>query len=65
LEQNRKQLHLHPYKHGAVAQLVEQKTENLCVGGSIPSHTTKSKKPSDLTLMAFLFYVIITMRYFT
>ena len=25
---------------GAVAQSVEQKTENLCVGGSIPSHTT-------------------------
>ena len=27
---------------GAVAQSVEQKTENLCVGGSIPSHTTQS-----------------------
>ena len=26
--------------NGAVAQSVEQKTENLCVGGSIPSHTT-------------------------
>ena len=25
---------------GAVAQSVEQKTENLRVGGSIPSHTT-------------------------
>lgn len=28
-------------KDGAVAQLVEQRTENPCVGGSIPSHTTK------------------------
>ena len=27
---------------GAVAQSVEQKTENLCVGGSIPSHTTNN-----------------------
>ena len=26
---------------GAVAQLVEQRTENPCVGGSIPPHTTK------------------------
>jgi hypothetical protein len=26
--------------HGAVAQLVEQRTENPCVGGSIPSRTT-------------------------
>jgi hypothetical protein len=28
---------------GAVAQLVEQRTENPCVGGSIPPHTTKGK----------------------
>jgi hypothetical protein len=27
-------------KGGAVAQLVEQRTENPCVGGSIPPHTT-------------------------
>ena len=26
--------------NGAVAQLVEQRTENPCVGGSIPPHTT-------------------------
>lgn len=31
-------------KNGAVAQSVEQKTENLCVGGSIPSYTTLNKK---------------------
>ena len=29
---------------GAVAQSVEQRTENPCVGGSIPPHTT-SKSP--------------------
>ena len=27
--------------NGAVAQSVEQRTENPCVGGSIPPHTTK------------------------
>lgn len=32
---------------GAVAQSVEQKTENLCVGGSIPSHTTYNPEPSS------------------
>jgi hypothetical protein len=29
---------------GDVAQLVEQRTENPCVGGSIPSVTTKKSK---------------------
>jgi hypothetical protein len=29
---------------GAVAQLVEQRTENPCVGGSIPPHTTKKNE---------------------
>ena len=27
--------------HGAIAQLVEQRTENPCVPGSIPGGTTK------------------------
>jgi hypothetical protein len=30
---------------GAVAQLVEQWTENPCVAGSIPARTTKAKAP--------------------
>jgi hypothetical protein len=34
---------------GDVAQLVEQRTENPCVGGSIPSVTTNSLKASDDT----------------
>ncbi len=29
-----------PKKSGPVAQLVEQRTENPCVGGSIPSRAT-------------------------
>ena len=29
-----------PYKLGAIAQLVEQRTENPCVPGSIPGGTT-------------------------
>ena len=28
-------------KHGAIAQLVEHRTENPCVPGSIPGGTTK------------------------
>jgi hypothetical protein len=31
-------------KDGAVAQSVEQRTENPCVGGSIPPHTTLTEK---------------------
>ncbi len=30
---------------GIVAQLVEQRTENPCVDGSIPPDTTKSRSP--------------------
>src|SRR6185436_20099711 len=30
------------FTEGAVAQSVEQRTENPCVGGSIPPHTTKA-----------------------
>jgi hypothetical protein len=33
---------------GAVAQLVEQRTENPCVGGSIPPHTTALKTSSAM-----------------
>ena|GEM_PF-520923 len=35
-------LSLFDIQGGAVAQLVEQRTENPCVGGSIPPHTTKA-----------------------
>ena len=35
---------------GSVAQLVEQRTENPCVGGSIPSRATNKKDPMKKTL---------------
>ena len=35
-------LYFWPLKVGALAQLVEQWTENPCVPGSIPGGTTKS-----------------------
>ena len=50
-EQKKLQLNLHRFykkpKFGQVAQLVEQWTENPCVGGSIPPLTTsKNSDPS-------------------
>ena len=33
-------------KNGAIAQLVEQRTENPCVPGSIPGGTTKNRNRS-------------------
>ncbi len=40
---------------GAVAQLVEQRTENPCVGGSIPPHTTEAGKLTSQSVFPFLF----------
>ncbi len=37
-------LSLHTQNDGAIAQLVEQRTENPCVPGSIPGGTTKNRK---------------------
>ena len=40
---------------GAVAQSVEQRTENPCVGGSIPPHTTKKiRRLQQNVVVAFL-----------
>ncbi len=41
-------LNLHPPTAGTLAQLVEQRTENPCVPGSIPGGTTNKK---DKTLI--------------
>jgi hypothetical protein len=42
---------------GAVAQLVEQRTENPCVGGSIPPHTTvKQVKAREVLLWLFTLF---------
>ena len=43
---------------GAVAQSVEQWTENPCVAGSIPAHTTL-KPQSNLRLFIFTRFLIL------
>ena len=56
-------------KNGVIAQLVEQRTENPCVPGSIPGDTT-SEKESYRNVTLFFFYnhlyfeVIITLPIF-
>jgi hypothetical protein len=45
------------YSLGAVAQLVEQRTENPCVAGSIPAHTTALKPWQQC--WGFLFYLLL------
>ena len=37
-------LNLHPLTAGTLAQLVEQRTENPCVPGSIPGGTTQKNQ---------------------
>ena len=39
--------------HGAVAQSVEQRTENPCVGGSIPPHTTRDYVYGPFMILKF------------
>ena len=46
----------HAIENGTIAQLVEQRTENPCVPGSIPGGTTK--KPDRLVRLFCLIYVI-------
>ena len=45
---------MHCRHDGAIAQLVEQRTENPCVPGSIPGGTTKK----ELLIRVTLFFVI-------
>ena len=49
---------MQPLKNGILAQLVEQRTENPCVPGSIPGDTTKLSRNSfinnDLRVFWFL-----------
>ena len=52
-----KNKYLCPPIYGDVAQLVEQRTENPCVGGSIPSITTEG------SLTAAFFVVLIQLRF--
>ena len=39
---------------GAIAQLVEQRTENPCVPGSIPGGTTERRRVTKVTLFSFI-----------
>ena len=53
-------------KKGAIAQLVEQRTENPCVPGSIPGGTTQTKVKSLILIgLAFFLlaplYVVVTI----
>jgi hypothetical protein len=48
-------LHLHS-QNGAVAQSVEQRTENPCVAGSIPAHTTAKQPQKRNMLQLRLFF---------
>ena len=41
------------FSEGAVAQLVEQRTENPCVAGSIPAHTTESDYDGSCSRFCF------------
>ena len=55
-------LYLQPLWRGTLAQLVEQRTENPCVPGSIPGGTTK--KSRNFGLRDFLFLILIFMLFF-
>ena len=45
-------------RKGAIAQLVEQRTENPCVPGSIPGGTTLEEKQLSDKIAAFFFCCI-------
>ena len=52
---------MHPLssrKRGAIAQLVEQRTENPCVPGSIPGGTTE-RNANDLKTRLLAFFLLI------
>ena len=42
--------------NGAIAQLVEQRTENPCVPGSIPGGTTHTKKAAQFERLFLCVY---------
>ena len=46
--------------NGAIAQLVEQRTENPCVPGSIPGGTTLKKKDSKILISAIRIFYFLT-----
>ena len=48
---------MHPEYDGALAQSVEQQTENLCVPGSIPGGTTKPAQTSGFFYCVLLSHI--------
>ena len=62
---NKKGISLHPQSSnndGAIAQLVEQRTENPCVPGSIPGGTTLNKQNPDFILKSGFFVLSHTSK---
>ena len=49
-------------RKGAIAQLVEQRTENPCVPGSIPGGTTLKEKQLSEKIAAFLLLFALFLR---
>ena len=50
-----KPLYLHSqFSDGTIAQLVEQRTENPCVTGSIPVGTTENERVMKVALFYFI-----------
>ena len=47
---------MHRKNNGAIAQLVEQRTENPCVPGSIPGGTTAKESYRNVTLFWFILF---------
>ena len=45
---------MHPHLQGTLAQMVEQRTENPCVPGSIPGGTTKKPKVQRFGFFVFI-----------
>ena len=45
---------------GAIAQLVEQRTENPCVPGSIPGGTTSKKRSIRVYFLIFFLFIRFT-----
>ena len=63
--QDSKKIHIFaPVKqnNGAIAQLVEQRTENPCVPGSIPGGTTQTKVKSLILTELAIFLLVPTGR---
>ena len=58
-------LHLQPQRDGIIAQLVEQRTENPCVAGSIPADTTSQKSLFSIENGLFLCFLGVFLHYFS